>query len=477
MTIERLRAPHALSRAFVRVCRDWLGSSSSSSSSARGTDGGATGGDATVGHVLQAPGEGAGLHWVTIADGMRQSNATCLLRSARAAASRAGGRLRVRTGCRVVRILLEGVTASEAAGEGSAESKAPPRAVGVAVHSAADGVRTELRARREVILCAGAINTPHLMLLSGIGPSDELRKRGVEPTVELGGVGKSLRDVAAVGVASRTAHATLDKQLRSPWTYLRYLLTRHGPLGSNALEASAWISSARLEAEMEGTVEEDKEGGGNGGSGRGDSAQGANDTPPAMQLLVQPLLFPFASLCKFRDFVADLKRGTLQSAFTVHIVLLKPESVGQVVLRSRDPLCPPAIQPNYLGRAGDLKRLVAGVRVVRRLLAKGADALQPAGEILPGEGVTSQAQLEEYVRANACHFNGSLCGSCRMGAGDDPLAVVDEELRVRGIDGLRIADASVFPTLVSGQLNATVTAVAEKAARLILATHAAPTRL
>ena len=191
------------------------------------------------------------------------------------------------------------------------------------------------------------------------------------------------------------------------------------------------------------------------------------EAPPAMQILVQPMLFPFASWGKFSTLVQGLKSGTLPSAFTLHIVLLKPDSVGEVRLNSKYDGASPEIDPNYLAAPRDVERLVAGVRLARQLLSADGCELEPLGEILPGEQVTSQAALETYVRANACHFNGSLCGSCRMGSKADDEAVVDAELRVRGVDGLRIADASVLPTLVSGQLNAIVTAVAERAACLI----------
>ena len=478
---ERLQSAHAISSAFVAGARQWLAA----------RDNGRT---FEPSHALEAPEEGSALHWVTVRDGMRCSNAR-LLYSATATAARAQGRLRVETGCRALKLVLE-----SAESDGSAECAHPTsqRVVGLLVRDR-HGTDIEIRARREVVLCAGAINTPHLLQLSGIGPAAELSRHGVTPLVDLPGVGQSLRDTAAVGISSATAHQTLDKQLLTPWPYVRYLLRRDGPLASNTLEASTWISAQRLaacrpeplaqarspsrsprpsaagsspHAELsrdEGVISHVISSGGRRGTHGGGGGGGVvGGSPPAMQLLVQPMLFPFASWGKFAHFVAGLKKGNLPSALTIHIVLLRPRSTGQVMLRSPNPLMAPEISCRYLSDPRDLDDLVAGVRLSRELLQGAAAELQPAAEILPGDAVTSDDQLLAYVRANACHFNGSLCGSCRMGGDADRGAVVDERLRVRGVAGLRIADASVLPGLVSGQLNAVVTAVAEKAVALIL---------
>lgn len=469
--VERLRTPHAISTAFVAACRRWLGASAVAPS-----------------HAIEAPSEGACLHWVTTRGGIRCSNAA-LLRSPPATAALASGRLRIVAGCHVLRILLANEEALSSSADGTssaataakaeapAPATAPPCATGVSVRTASGHTQT-VRAMREVVLCAGAINSPKLLLLSGIGDAAELEAAGVLPSVQLPGVGRSLRDVAAVGVVAPTTHATLDKQLRTPWPYLRYLLTRGGPLASNTLEASAFVSACTLRREgalapstadaallPQSLAEE-----------LAANAHLAQLAPPAMQLLVQPLLFPFASWGKFRDFVDGLRTGTLPSALSVHVVLLRPKSTGRVTLRGREPSLPPAIQPRYFTQPDDLRALVMGVRLTRRLLRSSTAELQIDGELLPTAAVgESDADIAEYVRANACHFNGSLCGTCRMGASAaDKLAVVDAALRVRGVRGLRVADASVMPSLVSGQLNATVTAIAHKAAALLLADAEAP---
>ena len=621
---ERVQSAHPISRSFVALCKRALGGAKR---------------EAT--HAIEAPAEGAALHWVSISKGIRCSN-TRLLHGRQAAKARSEGRLRVETGCRVLKILIAKKDAATPASEGAAAGKsetagggggaveaedASLRAVGVLVRTSSGQV-LELRASREVILCAGAINTPQLLLLSGVGERDELAAAGVDLAHHLPGVGKSLRDTAAVGLLSHTSHTTLDKQLRTPWPYLRYLFFRGGPLASNTLEASAWISERRLAKHMAtpiSTSDEPKwdrlsrliESKANDSSASAAAADGAasafshwarfeaafkliqnhkaivgdvanpspaptqahlrtvpaasasfvdeairevarrliggaaadekvdlptdsprleawagttkylrgriqttreqrpgrapdlspeagaamravlsevgslvgvrmearvdsgsaapttHEAPPAMQLLVQPMLFPFASWGKFRHLVEGLKAGKLPSAFTVHVVLLRPRSTGEVRLQSAEPLAPPLIDPNYFSDESDLEKLVAGLRLVRSLIGKDGCELRPTKEILPGETLTLQHELKEYVRANACHFNGSLCGSCRMGS--DELAVVDSCLRVRGVSGLRIADASVMPTLVSGQLNAAVTAIAERAASLIAKDHAPPT--
>ena len=606
---ERLRAPHALTTGFLRACLGWLGIGPSRDGSSHPS------------HVMEAPTEGAGLHWITACRGLRVTNAA-LLRTSGVTAARAAGRFRIVTGCHALRVLMErGPRATEEAREQPLPPHPPElRAAGVQVREASGTIKT-LRAAKEVILSAGAINTPKLLLLSGIGPSEELKAVGVDPVLDLPGVGKSLRDVAAVGVVAETSHPTLDKTLRTPWPYLQYLLFRSGPLATNTLEASAWISPRRLaryhsptapvsaagvaviptacddaawevlksrveeaarelpsdlhgsashapQHEAAGKLIRNREailrdltnpippstqahlkpvpaaeahmadeflrevasrliGGRPQASNAVESAVGGvaahwvtaaaylngrlqdkadqrpgrvpdlseqagaamravlaefgaptegstvnHDAAPALTLLVQPMLFPFASWGKFRDFVQGLKAGTLPKAVTVHVVLLKPKSTGAVTLHSKHPHTPPCIRLQYFSQKEDLRALVAGVRLTRALLAspEAARELRVIQEVLPGNDVgADDDQLAMYVRENACHFNGSLCGTCKMGRSSDPTAVVDGKLRVRGVAGLRVADASIMPTLVSAQLNATVTAIAHKAATLILA--------
>ena len=225
-----------------------------------------------------------------------------------------------------------------------------------------------------------------LLLLSGIGPADELREVGIAPRLDLPEVGKHLRDVAAVGLCARTEHVTLDKELRTPWPYLRYLFLRSGPLASNTLEASAFIGSRHLPAALRGkatadaATSDDMASGGAASTaasssnaaissnaagssiaaaagGGGASYVAASDGRPWLQLLVQPMLFPFASWGKFKRFVEQLKAGTLPSAFAIHVVLLHPASSGSVTLEQRHPFAKPAIRNGYLKEASDLQVL------------------------------------------------------------------------------------------------------------------------
>lgn len=216
-----IRGPHEISQRFAAAARKWLGGAS-----AHGSGHGRA-------HLVDAPTEGAGLHWQSVSNGLRSNNAHTL-RGPAARAAIAAGRLRVVTDLLVTRVTLE-------------DGVPGPRATGVCVRNfPGGGEDVPLRASREVILCAGAINTPQLLMLSGIGAADELRGVGLTPRCDLPAVGKQLRDTAAVGMVSGTRLRTLDQQLRTPWPYLRYLLHRSGPLASNTLEASAFVSAERL---------------------------------------------------------------------------------------------------------------------------------------------------------------------------------------------------------------------------------------
>lgn len=429
IAVGDIQSPHPISTAFVAGCARWLG---------RRPDAPHPQASSATSPMLQTPSEGAGLHCVTVRDGIRCSNAAALRTDAARAAIEAR-RLVVITEARALHVVLDSADGSGADADGGATGGATTCARGV-VARCADGEIRRFAASREVLLCAGAVNTPQLLLLSGVGPEDELRAVGITPKLHQPHVGRHLRDVAAVGLCMQTGLATLDKQLRTVWPYLHYLLTRSGPLASNTLEASAFLGARHLPPPGDGA---DSAGGiGSGGGTIGKSADddgvspvtaeavtdGSRSVPhadgarssgrPWLQLLVQPMLFPFASWGKFRDFVAQLKAGTLPSAFSVHVVLLDPKSSGAVTLEQRSPLAAPLITHNYLQHPADLGALVHGIRLTRAILQQCTE-LRVGGEILPGPAIESEDQLREYVRANACHFNGSLCGSCRMASNAD----------------------------------------------------------
>jgi choline dehydrogenase len=284
-----------------------------------------------------------------------------------------------------------------------------------------------------VLLAAGAINSPHLLLLSGIGPADELRAAGVAVVHDLPGVGKNLQDHINVNVIhSAMQKITLDGKSRglpSLLAALQFALFKSGPGTSNVAEAGAFLST------------------------RGDVQT------PDIQFHFIPAQ------------VVDHGRTILDGhGVTLHACCLRPESRGEIRLAGADPLAPPVIDPNYLASGYDLKILIDGIRRARDVFA--AKAFEPylGAERLPGPALQSDAQLEEFIRATA-ETEYHPVGTCKMGS--DGMAVVDERLRLRGIDGLRVIDASIMPTLVSGNTNAPTIMIAEKGAAMILEDAAA----
>ena len=276
------------------------------------------------------------------------------------------------------------------------------RATGVAYLR--DGRPQEARARREVVLSAGAIGSPHLLLLSGL---------------DRPGVGANLQDHLVGGVlASSTSTHTLFAA-ESPANLLRYLLLRRGMLTSNVAEAAAFV---RTRPELEA---------------------------PDLELVFAPVLFVDEGL------VPPPEHG-----LTIGTIPLQPASRGSVALRSADPLEPPAIDPAYLSAEEDVRVLLDGVRLARRLLATSALGPHVRAELIPGPAARSDDELVEVLRAKA-HTLYHPVGTCALGT------VVDPELRVRGVGGLRVADASVIPRIPRGHTNWPTVMVAEKAADLL----------
>ena len=191
-----------------------------------------------------------------------------------------------------------------------------------------------------------------------------------------------------------------------------------------------------------------------------------------MQFFYQDCVFPFAPLGSYSSFVDSVQAGTVPDAFTVHCCLTAPKARGQVRLRkvSRNTnFTAPSIQHNYLSDPRDMAAILEALKMARALTKTEALAGVAVEELLPGPAVQTDLELQQYVRESACHFFGNLVGTCKMGSASDPSAVVDAECRVIGLDRLRVVDASVIPSLLCGQPNAAVMAVAEKAASLILA--------
>jgi len=382
MSVSEIGAKHELIEAFIRAAGE-LGVPAS--------------GDFNSGHQ-----EGAGYYRLFTRAGFRSSSATAYLRLAEKRES-----LRVETDCHATRILFNG-----------------KRAVGVQTP------KGEFKAAREVILCAGAIQSPQLLQLSGIGPAALLRRFGIPVVHELPGVGENLQDHLQLRVMYKcTKRITTNDDLASLWGKLRiglqWLLKRQGPLaiGIN---------------------------------------QGALFTRALPESKTPDVQFHVATLS------ADLAGAKPHPwpGFTLSVCQLRPESRGTVRIRSADPLEAPAMQPNYLSAELDRRCAVAGIKLARSLAATASLRPYVESEYKPGPTARTDDELLDFARNyGATIFHPS--GTCKMGS--DPGAVVDAQLRVRGVEGLRVVDCSIMPTLVSGNTHAPVVMIAEKAAALLCA--------
>ena len=355
--------------------------------------------------------EGIGYYQLTTRHGLRCSTATAYLRPARARPN-----LRVDTEAHATRILFDG-----------------RKATGVVYRQA--GREVNVTARREVILSAGALQSPQLLQLSGIGPPTLLQGFGIPVVHGLAGVGENLQDHLQARVIFRcTKPITTNDILSSPWRKLamglEFAVARRGPMAVGINQGGIFA--------------------------RTDSAL----TRPDVQFHVATLSSDMAG-SKVHEF----------SGFTMSVCQLQPESRGHVRLKSPDPLAAPAMQPNYLSTEKDRATLVAGIRLARALAATRALSPYVAGEYRPGPEATSGDALLEFAKNTAgTIFHPS--GTCKMGPASDPLAVVDHDLAVHGLAGIRVVDCSIMPTLVSGNTNAPVVMIAEKIADRILSENA-----
>ena len=348
--------------------------------------------------------EGFGPLDCTIARGRRASAAVCYLRPATKRPN-----LTVITRAQATRILVQ-------------------RGRAVGVEYAQKKQRHEIQASREVILSGGAINTPQLLLLSGIGPADEIARHGIRPVHHLPGVGKNLQDHLH-GAVKHTCSAPISLySVLKPSALMRhvpyYLLTGKGPASEMAIETLAFLK-ARPDA-----------------------------VAPDLQYHFVPVLY------------ADHGRVMIyRHGWMGYYNMQRPEARGEITLKSADPLAHPAIQPNYLQNDTDLRTLRDGFKVLREVFRQ--KAFEPYGgdEFMPGPAVQTDAEINSYHRASGKSLYHPV-GTCKMG--QDEMAVVDETLRVRGLDGLRVVDASIMPRLVSGNTNAPTIMIGEKAADMIL---------
>ncbi len=349
--------------------------------------------------------EGYGLRQGTIRGGRRESGVTAFLEPA---INRPN--LSVLTRALVHRVVIEN-----------------RRATGVEIQLG--GETRRIGARREVIVSGGSIGSPQILMLSGVGDGVALQAFGIPVNHHLPGVGANYHDHVASSVQMVTSNSTsygisLKALPRGAWNIFEYLLLRQGPLASNVFESHAFVKSTN-----------------------------SLDRPDT-QIVFQP------ARRNQSTFPLPLGHG-----YNISVVLLYPRSRGRIALSSPDPRAAPIIDPNILSAPEDFEPLVGGLRLARRILATPAFARYGGTEFLPGANVESDDALKDYLRATtATVFHPA--GSCRMGVGD--AAVVTPALKVRGVDGLRVADASVFPRLMGGNTNAPVVMVAEKAADMIL---------
>lgn len=347
--------------------------------------------------------EGYGRFPMNAAGGYRWSTARAYLRPA---ARRPN--LTVRVGCHAERVLFEGRRA-------------------VAAEYRRNGRRFQIRVRREIVLSAGAFNSPKLLMLSGVGPPDHLRAHGIEVVQDLPGVGRNLQDhpISSVQMSCRrpvslAGHLAPLSRARA---VLRWLLRRDGPLAGNHFECGAFIRSE------------------------------AGIRFPDIQLYC----FPIAVAEGGKDFLRD-------HGFQIQVSPQRSPSRGCVELASGDPDRAPSIRCNYLQSEQDYIAFRAGFRLAREILRQEAMRELRGEELSPGAAVSSDEELDRFVRDNV-QSSYHPSGSCRMGR--DPMAVVDPQCRVHGLHGLRVADASIMPVVPSCNINCPTMMIGEKAADLI----------
>ena len=295
------------------------------------------------------------------------------------------------------------------------------RAVGVAFLR--NGKTEEARATSEVILSGGTLNSPQLLLLSGVGPADQLTRLGIPAIHNLPGVGANLQDHPMVSVGYLCTQPISLDSAETLGNILRYLVFKRGPLTSNVAEAGLFTRSR------------------------------ADLSVPDIQLLFGPAYYRGHGLVRRKE-----------NCFGFGPTLITPQSRGSVSLRSANPLDPPAIRANYLSTDSDLRTMIEGVRLARRIANTRAFDPYRGEEIHPGANATSDQDIAEFLR-NEVETLYHPVGTCKMGS--DPLAVVDPRLRVHGIAGLRVVDASIMPVVPAGNTNAPTIMIAEKAADMI----------
>ena len=344
---------------------------------------------------------GVGFYQVTQKDGRRHSGADAYLKPVLDRSN-----LTAITGARVTRVRFDG-----------------REAVGVEYRKDGSGGLETVDARTEVILSAGAINSPQLLMVSGIGPADHLAAHDIPVVRDLPGVGRNLQDHLQVAINCACEKPVTLERADSLWNVLKYLVLKRGPLTSNVAEAGGFASVS------------------------------SGPERPDIQLHFGP------SYSVNHGFDNPDGHG-----FWLGALRLRPDSRGRITLRSADPFEDPAIDPRYLTAGADLEILLEGLKLVREIL-RAAPLDDYRGDVVsPESDMRSDSQLIEHIRETAASLYHPV-GTCKMGS--DEMAVVDERLAVHGVDRLRVVDASIMPTITSGNTDAPTTMIAEKAADYI----------
>lgn len=378
--VNKLRSPNPLSKAFVKACKQT--------------------GLPLTDDFNGAKQEGFGLYQVTQKGGQRNSAADAFLKPAMKRKN-----LKVETEAEVTRLLFEGT-----------------RCVGVAYTR--KGKEQTAAAAKEVIVSGGAINSPQILMLSGVGDAAQLQALGIPVVKNLPGVGQNLQDHLALGIYYACKRKVSLAHAESVRNVAAYLLRHRGMLTSNVGEAGGFT---RLNSES----------------------------------LEPDLQFHFAPAW----FIRHGFDNPVGDGFTIAPTLVQPKSIGYLTLRSADPSDKPIIQPNALSDEADVACLVEGVKLARRIASAKAFNRYRGAEYLPGEAAQSDEDLRDYARARAETLYHPV-GTCKMGS--DPMAVVDSRLRVHGLAGLRVIDAAIMPTIPNANTNVPAMMIAARAADMIL---------
>lgn len=290
----------------------------------------------------------------------------------------------------------------------------------------------QVQAKREIILSAGAFQSPQLLMLSGIGPREELERFNIPVRHALPGVGQNLQDHLGVMICTRTKTRLAVSFHPTFWwrglqALFQYIFFRRGILSTNGAESGGFIKSR------------------------------PEEPIPDVQLHFAPMLYA--------NHGRDLRMTVRYYGYSIMMYDLRPKARGRVGLKSNNPFAPPLIDPQYLTHRSDLERMIRGIRQVRKIIAQPALAPHNVEELMPGAQAQTDAELEAFIRAQG-ETSYHPVGTCKMGI--DDMAVVDPRLNVHGIQGLRVADASIMPTLVGANTNQPATMIGEKAAAMIL---------